>query len=412
MTSAPPGHTAKAGHSAPPAPTSPHRERLPGAIFLVGAVSLFNDVATDLVTPLIPYLLASLGAGGMALGLVEGVSNAISSLLRLWAGRQSDAAGGRRKPLALGGYLLSNLARPLLALATVAWHVALIRAFDRVGKGLRSAPRDALIVDLAPPSMRARAFGVQTAMDNFGAVLGALLGVVLVGVFALDLRAIVWISVVPGLLSVALLAFWFHEPPKPHAVEPVARKVAWTHVPVRMRGFLFATMLFTFARVAELFIILRAQELGAGVAHGLLLWASFNIVRVAVSYAAGVLADRHGRLRLVVPGWTLFAVAMFLFSLVSDLPSLWAAALFLGAAMAISEGVERAIIGDIASEAERGTLFGWYHMLVGTASIPAGFALGWLWQVQGASIACIYSGIVGIAAAALLHFHVAPRLRR
>jgi MFS family permease len=399
----------------PHSQSSSHRERdgprLPVAIYFIGAVSLFNDIATDLVTPLIPFLLASLGAGGLALGLVEGVSNAVSSLLRLWAGRFSDASGGKRKPLVLGGYVLSNVARPLLALATSAWQVAWIRSFDRVGKGIRSAPRDALIVDLAPAALRARAFGVQSAMDNFGAVLGAMLGVLLVGVWMWDLKTVILVSTIPGVLSVLVLAFLVPEPPKHRASLDAAPRLEWRAISRRMRGFLIVTMLFTFARVAELFVILRVHELGGSIAHGLLLWAAFMLVRVGVSYAAGILADRHGKLKLVVPGWAVFAVAMFLFSLVHDLPSLWAGALFLGAAMAVSEGAERSIIGDHAEAHERGTLFGWYHMLVGIASIPAGLMLGWLWQSQGAAVACVYSGCIAVAAAAVLHWRVAPALR-
>ncbi len=398
-------------NAAAAAPSTRLARRLPASIYFVGAVSMFNDVATDLVTPLIPFLLASLGASGMALGLVEGVSNAVSSLLRLWAGRFSDASGGKRKPLVLGGYVVSNLARPLLAIAASAWQVAWIRAFDRVGKGIRSAPRDALIVDLAPAHLRARAFGVQTAMDNFGAVLGALLGVLLVGVWLWDLKTVILVSTVPGILSILVLAFLVPEPPKHQTASAAAPRLRWRAISRRMRGFLMVTMVFTFARVAELFVVLRAHELGGSIAHGLLLWAAFNVVRVGVSYAAGILADRHGKLKLVVPGWAVFAVAMFLFSLVHDLPTLWAGALFLGAAMAISEGAERSIIGDHAETQERGTLFGWYHMLVGVASIPAGLLFGWLWQSQGPAIACVYSGCVAVAAAALLHWRVAPAMR-
>jgi MFS family permease len=397
------------GHDKPTHANPP--SRLPLSIYFIGMVSLFNDIATDMVTPLIPFLLASVGAGGIALGLVEGVSNAVSSLLRLWAGRLSDASGGKRKPLVLGGYVISNLMRPLLALAGSAWQIAWIRAFDRVGKGIRSAPRDALIVDLAPAPMRARAFGVQVAMDNLGAVMGALLGVLLVGVLMWDLRTVILVSIVPGVLSLLVMAFLVPEPPKHFAADGIRPSLRWSAVSKRMRAFLAVTMLFTFARVAELFIILRAQELGASIAHGLMLWAAFNLMRVGVSYLAGILADRYGRLKLVVPGWTLFALAMFAFSQVHDIPTLWAGAIFLGAAMAVSEGVERAIIGDHASAEERGTLFGWYHMLVGIASIPAGLMLGWLWQTQGATVACLYSGCIGLCAAALLHWTVAPALR-
>jgi MFS family permease len=385
--------------------------RLPVSIYLIGAVSMLNDIATDLVTPLIPFLLASMGAGGVALGLVEGVANAVSSFLRLWAGRFSDASGGRRKPLAVGGYLVSNFARPLLAIAASAWHVAFIRAFDRVGKGLRSAPRDALIVDLAPPALRARAFGVQVAMDNVGAMLGAVLGIVLVGVFAMELRAIVWISVIPGLMAVLVMAFLVKEP-SPRTRPSPPQVVQWRTVPPRVQGFLLVTMLFTLSRVAELFIVLRASELGASISHGLVLWAAFNLMRVVVGYAAGVIADRVGRVRLLAPGWALFAVTLLAFGAVVDLTTLWMAAMCLGAAMAVSEGTERAVIGDIAEPDARGTLFGWYHMVVGLASIPAGLWFGWLWQSQSALVACAYSGVAGLLAAAVLHWRVVPTLRK
>lgn len=393
--------------------SAPAGIRLPASVYVIGAVSMLNDIATDMVTPLIPILLATtMGSGAVALGLVEGFANAVAAFLRLWAGRHSDAHGGERKPLAVGGYLLSNVVRPMLSLATTAWHVVVLRAVDRVGKGLRSAPRDALIVDLAPPSLRARAFGIHSAFDNFGAVCGALIGVAVVMLYTSDLKTIVWISAIPGLLAVALFAFGVREPAKPHVENAPPMRFHWREVKPAMRGYLLTVMLFTFARVAELFVILLAHQLGASTAHALLLWAAFNAVKIFANYGAGVLADRHGRMALVVPGWILHAIAMLSFCFVRDLPSLWAAALFFGFAMSISEGVERAVIGDHARAEERGTLFGWYHALVGVASIPAGLILGGLWQSLGASYAYAFAGACGIAAAALLHFQVAPALKQ
>lgn len=372
---------------------------------------MLNDIATDMVTPLIPILLATtLSSGAVALGLVEGLSNAVASFLRLWAGRWSDTHGGQRKPLAVSGYFISNLVRPMLALATAAWHVVLLRAIDRVGKGIRSAPRDALIVDLSPPALRARAFGIHGAFDNFGAVCGALIGVAVIVLFTSDLKTIVWISAVPGFLAVLVFAFCVREPAKPHVETPQLMRFHWSGLSPAMRRYLLSVMLFTFARVAELFIILLAHQLGASTAHALLLWAAFNAIKIVANYGAGILADRHGRMALIVPGWVLHSLAMLSFCFVTDLPSLWCSSLFFGFAMSISEGVERAVIGDHARAEERGTLFGWYHALVGAASIPAGLILGWLWQALGAASAYGFAGACGLAAAYLLHFKVAPAL--
>ena len=197
-------------------------DRLPLSIYLIGMVSLLNDVATEMVTPLIPILLATiLSSGPVVLGLVEGLANAVACLVQIWAGRLSDARGGRRKPLAVSGYLVSNLMRPLLALATAWWHVVIIRALDRVGKGIRNAPRDALIVDLSPPTRLARAFGIHRAFDNLGAVGGALLGALIIVSYSSNLREVLLISAVPGLMCVALLAFGVREAQKKTLAVPM-----------------------------------------------------------------------------------------------------------------------------------------------------------------------------------------------
>ena len=385
--------------------------RLPAGIYVIGLVSMLNDIATEMVTPLIPILLATLLASGpVVLGLVEGLANAVACLMQIWAGRFSDARGGRRKPFAVTGYLISNLMRPMLALATVWWHVVMIRALDRVGKGIRNAPRDALIVDLSPPTLRARAFGIHRAFDNLGAVGGALLGALVISYYSTDLNDVLLISAVPGLLCVALFAFGVREAKRASVTVPMRMRLSWSDVPKNARGYLMTVMLFTFARTAELFIVLRAHELGASTVHALLLWAALNFVKIFANYAAGVWADRNGRFSLLVPGWLLHSIAMLGFCFVTSIASLWLAALFFGIAMAVSEGVERAVIGDFADPAARGTLFGWYYALVGIASMPAGLLLGWLWQSQGATTAYAFAGLAGVLATGLLHFRVTPAL--
>lgn len=398
----------------PPAPCAHEsRPRLPTSVYVIGVVSMLNDVATEMVTPLIPILLATvLASGPVILGLVEGLANAIACVVQIWAGRFSDARGGKRKPLAVAGYLVSNAVRPLLGLASVWWHVVAIRGLDRVGKGIRNAPRDALLVDLAPPSMRARAFGIHRAFDNLGAVGGALLGALAIFAFSSSVKDLLLISAIPGLLCVALFAFGVKEPKKVAHTQPVSWALRWRDVPVHARPYLVTVALFTFSRAAEVFIVLRAHELGATTVHALLLWAALNFVKIFANYAAGIWADRYGKFALLVPGWLLHSVAMLGFCAVSNIANLWVAALFYGVAMSVSEGVERAVIGDFADEKARGTLFGWYYALVGLASIPAGLLLGWLWQSHGASFAYAFAGVAGLLASAWLHFYIAPTLKR
>ncbi len=384
---------------------------MPWTVYVIGMVSMLNDIATEMVTPLIPILLATvLVSGPVVLGLVEGLANAVACVMQIWAGRFSDARGGRRKPLAVSGYLVSNAVRPLLGFAVVWWQVVVIRAMDRVGKGLRNAPRDALIVDIAPKSMLARAFGIHRAFDNLGAMGGALLGALVITVYSDNLKDVLLISAIPGLLCVALFAFGVKEKAKPPVPVTLAVSFRWRDVPPHARGYLLTVMMFTFARTAEVFIVLRAHELGASTVHALLLWSALNFVKIFANYAAGAWADKHGRFSLLVPGWTLHSLAMLGFCFATNLGGLWAAALFFGFAMSVGEGVERAVIGDMADARSRGTLFGWYYALVGIASIPAGLLLGWLWQAHGATVAYAFAACAGLAVTAWLRFCVVPAL--
>lgn len=392
---------------------SARSQSIPKSIYIIGCVSMLNDFATEMVTPLIPILLATvLVSGPVLLGMVEGCANAIACFVQLWSGRFSDARGGRRKPFVVGGYLLSNLLRPLIVLASAGWHVVLIRSLDRVGKGLRNAPRDALITDLAPAVLRGRAFGIHRAFDNLGAVGGALIGALVILLFSAGLRDVVLLSVVPGLLCVALFAFAVREPVKLAAPATPILRLAWRDVPIPMRGYLLTVMLFTFSRTAELFIVLRAHELGASIAHALFLWAALNFVKIFANVGGGMLADRFGRMALLVPGWALHSAAMLGFCFVDTLSELWLATLFFGFAMSVSEGVERAVIGEHARSEQRGTLFGWYYALMGIASIPAGLLLGWLWQSAGAATAYAFAAGIGLLATLILKFVVAPGVLR
>jgi MFS family permease len=377
-------------------------KKLPRTVIVLGFVSLLNDLASEMIVPLIPLLLATvIGAGPVALGLVEGVAEAVASLLKLWSGRRSDALGGRRKGLAVGGYLLSNLARPMLAFAGSWWAVLSLRAIDRVGKGLRSAPRDALVADATPPQIKGYAYGFHRALDNGGAVAGSLVAAAVLAWSGLPLTQVILLSAIPGALAVALIAFGVREPGSaaaPGALPPL--RLAGIAPP--MRRYLVVLAVFAFARASETFIVLRGHELGAGTVELLLLWSALNLAKAATSAGGGRLADRIGRPRVLLLAWTLFALSFLLFGKVDSAEGLWAVAIFYGLCFGLGEGAERAAISDFGDRATQGTAFGWYHLVSGIAAIPAGLLFGALWAWQSAALAFFVAAGVAAVAALLL----------
>ncbi|MGH8752225.1 MAG: MFS transporter [Burkholderiales bacterium] len=379
-------------------------QRLPRTVVVLGLVSFFNDFASDIVIPLIPILLASvLNAGPLALGLIEGVADAVASFLKLWAGRHSDRLSGRRKGLTLFGYTLSNLARPLLGLAT-AWPMILVlRSLDRVGKGVRSAPRDALVLDVTPPAMRGYAFGFHRALDNGGAVAGALAAAAVLAYSSASLPQVILLSAVPGIAAVLLLGLGVTErASEKNSARAELPPLAWRGLTPTMRRYLVVLGLFTFARASETFILLLGFQLHIGVVELLLLWAALNCAKAATSTWGGRLADRVGRAHLLLISWTAFALSYLLLGKVSGNGGLWAVTIFYGLFAGLSEGAERALIGDFATAGERGTAFGWYHLTLGLTAIPAGVLFGALWQYQSAALAFFFAGGVAALSALLL----------
>src|SRR5688500_6021439 len=267
----------------------PPPKKLPRTVVVLGLVSSFNDLASDIVIPLIPILLATmLAAGPVALGLIEGVADAVASLIKLWSGRHSDIMRGRRKRLAVAGYTLSNIARPLLGLAG-SWPVLLVlRSIDRVGKGLRSAPRDALVADATLPHMHGYAFGYHRAMDNGGAVAGSLAAAAVLAWSGLSLTEVILWSAVPGFAAVLLLGVGVQDEKTAvaHAaahVPVVLPPLRWSVLSRPMRRYLLVLMLFTFARASETFILLLGHQLGVGTVELLLLWSALNLCKAATS---------------------------------------------------------------------------------------------------------------------------------
>lgn len=379
---------------------------LPRTVYLLAWVSFFNDVASDMVVPLLPLLLAGpVGGGALALGLIEGCADAVASGMRLWSGRRSDGAGARRKPLALAGYSLSNLVRPLLGLMPVWWGMLALRAVDRIGKGVRSAPRDALMADITPPERRGAAFGVHRAFDNAGAVAGALCAALVLATPGAQLRAVVLWSALPGLVAVLLLALTVHEPQRAQATAASPeRKPAGLAAGLapELRAYLRALLLFTLSRASETFIVLRGHELGMPPSLLLVLWAGLNAAKAISAHLGGGWADRHGRLQVLRLSWAGNVAAAAGLAWASSPLALCVVALLGSLPVGLGEGAERAHVADLASPAQRGTAFGWYNLTTGVAAIPAGLVFGGLWQYAGAPTAFATAAAVGLAALLLL----------
>ena len=389
------------------------RYKLPATVIAIGLVSFFNDLASEMVTPFIPILIATvLGAGPVILGLVEGVADAAASIFKLWAGHYSDRKHGRRKKMMVFGYGLSNMARPLLGLVSNWGALLLLRSLDRAGKGLRNAPRDALLADSAHPEIHGLAYGFHRAMDNAGALGGTLLAIAALSWMHWPVGEVILWSAVPGALVLLVLIFGVSEP-APMAEQPAAPEaeqqklrapLSWELLSPNMRRYLLVLVLFTFARASETFILLRGNELGMSLVQVLLLWATLNVCKSAASLPGGHMADALGKQRITVISWSGYALSFVLFGLVEHSSSLWFATVLYGLLIGLGEGSERALISLYPDERERGTAFGWYHLAVGISAIPAGVLFGTIWHYWNAGAAFLFAGALSLLSVLLLRF--------
>jgi MFS family permease len=363
----------------------------------LGAVSLLTDASTEMVYPLLPlFLTRTLGAGTAFVGLVEGLAESTASLLKLLSGWLSDRLG-RRKALVAWGYGVSSLTRPLMAMALLPIHVLGIRFLDRIGKGVRTSPRDALIADSTPPEARGAAFGFHRAMDHLGAVVGPVLAYFLLPLVGGSYRAIFWLAGVPAALCILVLIVAVREVP---AQGPPARLPLLTLRPYdrRFKGFLCIVTLFTLGNSSDAFLLLRARE--AGVPEGALplLWAALHGVKSTVSLGGGVLSDRIGRRGTIVGGWLTYAAVYAGFAALGNASQAWALFLVYGLYFGLTEGVEKALVADLAPVAARASAYGVYHTAIGITALPASLLTGWLWQAFGPGVA--FGAGAGLAATA------------
>ena len=374
---------------------------LPRTVVVLGGVSFFNDVASDMLAPLLPlFLTAALGAGPVVVGLIEGVAEATASILKLVAGWLADR-GWNRKGLVMGGYGVSNLARPLIGFA-FGWGVVLsLRFLDRVGKGLRTAPRDAMIAGAVAHDVRGRAFGFHRALDHSGAVLGPLLAFVLLAA-NIQLRDVFFASAVPGLLVMLLLIFGLSAE-RSSGIATKAPRLAWRDLDSRLRGLIIAAAALALAAVPDAFLVLWMQSHGFAVAWVPLLWAAMHAVKMLVAMPFGMLSDKISRLRVVVGGWSARVVLLVCLAILGNgLWSAWALLLVYAAAVASTEGAERALIGDVAPQENKATAFGAYHMLSGLCVLPGAVLFGGLWQLAGMRTAFITAAVLTVISSASL----------
>jgi MFS family permease len=378
------------------------RRGLPSAVIALGVVSFFTDVSSEMIYPLLPlFLTAVLGAGPAALGVIEGVAESAAALLKAVSGRWSDRAR-RRKPLILAGYCLAGVVRPLIGLAG-SWPAVLgLRFADRIGKGLRTSPRDALIADVTPVERRGEAFGVQRAFDHAGAVVGPLIAAALLGWAALSLRAVFLLAAIPAVVVIAVLLFAVHEPPRPTPAAAPDGRANSEPFGARFGLLLGAVVVFTLGNSTDAFLLLRLADAGVAPARVALLWSAFHVVKAAATWLGGRLSDRLGRRPMVMAGWLLYAAVYLAFATVSRPTTLVVVFLAYGLYFGLTEPVERAWVVDLAPPSRRGAALGLYHGAVGLAALPASVLFGLLWQRFGAPVAFSFGAAAALAATLLL----------
>ena len=385
---------------------------IPRSIWMLGFVSLLMDVSSELIHGLLPvFMVSSLGATAFAVGIVEGIAESTALIVKVFSGALSDYLG-KRKFLAVAGYGLGALSKPLFALAlSVNWVLA-ARFMDRIGKGIRGAPRDALIADLAPPEIRGAAYGLRQALDTVGAFVGPLLAIVLMLAWAGDFRTVFWFAVIPGVLAVALLAFGVDEPESAAARRGAANPIRWKTLRELDRAFWFVVVagaVFTLARFSEAFLILRAQQHGLPDTYAPMVLVVMNLVFALAAYPVGRLADRMSHTFLLGAGLAVLIVADLVLAQSQGLAAVALGVALWGLHMGLTQGLLATMVADTAPAQLRGTAFGLFDLASGVAMLIASALAGLLWDTVGAAVT-FYAGAV-FSLAALILLVIAGRRR-
>lgn len=401
------------------------RSALGRNVLALTVVSFFTDVSSEMIYPLLPvFLTGVLGASASFIGGIEGAAESTSSVLKLASGWWSDRIR-RRKPLVVFGYALASTMRPLVAFARTATDVLVIRLSDRVGKGIRNAPRDALIADSIDPAIRGRAFGFHRAGDHAGGVVGPLIAFALLNWWSVPMRQIFLLAAIPGAIAVAVTVFGVREPrvagggvrvaddsmPRPFLTTP-AQPATGNPLPAVFWSTLGVILLFTLGNSTDAFLLLRATQLGVPVTLAPVLWALLHVVKAVASTPGGALSDRIGRKPTLGVGWVLYAAVYAGFALASEPWHAWMLFAVYGIFFGLTEGTERALIADIVPTERRGSAYGWYHLAIGLGMFPASLLFGVIWDHAGAATAFVAGAALALAAAVALAVLVPTPQRR
>jgi MFS family permease len=386
---------------------------VPRGVWALGLVSLLMDVSSEMIHALLPlFLVSGLGASVALVGVIEGVAEATASITKVFSGWLSDRLGNR-KWLAVAGYGLAALTKPLFPLADSAMTILGARFADRIGKGIRGAPRDALVADLTPAESRGAAFGLRQALDTVGAFAGPLLAMGLMVLLSGNIRGVFAWAVVPAVLCVILLVLGVEDPKKPEGKAATRAPVRWSEVAAmgpRMWTVLAVAVVFTMARFSEAFLVLRAADVGLQPTLVPVVMVVMNVVYAVVATPAGVLSDRIGRNGLLAAGLGVLIVADAVLAQFASIPGVLIGVALWGLHMGLTQGLLSALVADAAPERLRGTAFGLFNLVSGVAMLAASALAGWLWTAIGPQATFLTGG--AFAAAALLGFAVLPRRRR
>ena len=392
------------------------RPRLPAAVVALGLVSLLTDASSEMIIPLLPaFLTVQLGSSVAFFGLVEGTAEAVAALLKLVSGAWSDRLR-RRFPLVLAGYGLSTIARPLMALCVQPWQVLVTRSFDRVGKGLRSAPRDALLVAATAPEIRGWAFGFHRAMDHLGAMVGALLATGLLAYGWSTRQVFAW-AALPGVLAVAVIIVGVRDPSGPApAAEARPLWPGLRGLDSRLWRYLGVLGVFTLANSSDAFLLLKAGEAGIGLPMIPLLWIVLHLTKAVTNLAGGRLSDRLGPLPVIRAGWVVYGLVYTLFGLAVSSWQVWGLFALYGLYHGLTEGAEKALVALLAKPGQQGQAFGLYHAMAGLLALPASLWMGMVWDHWGSRAAFLACAGISLLAALCLGWitppSASPRPRR
>ncbi|MDP1758504.1 MAG: MFS transporter [Thermodesulfovibrionales bacterium] len=404
-------------------------------VFFTGLVSFFMDMSSEMIYPLVPIFLSSvLGVNKSVIGLIEGIAESTASLLKVFSGWFSDRIG-KRKILLIVGYGISTLSRPIIALSTLWGHVLAFRFTDRFGKGIRGAPRDAIIAESTPHKDLGRSFGFHRGMDTLGAVIGPAIAFILLLLFTGNYRLVFWLSMIPGIIAVLIIVFFIKEqkskraenqnsdapellapgesPPHTGGFAEEKRRPAFrANFDWRFKAFVAIATLFAVGNSSDVFLILKATDAGIKERQIPIIYLCFNLVYALTAIPAGILSDRIGRKRIILAGFILFGFIYWGFASASEQKHIWGLFLLYGVFMGLTEGIQKAYLGTIIPDKFRATGYGIFNTFVGLAILPASIIAGWLWDNYGSHATFYYGSITAFLSAFLFILFIITARRK